>query len=395
MRPFVAACCCAAAIAVASWAQDPQILIETYTRNFRQAPDDDTRLGVVRDAVSLHVHGLGPFHETVVRYAVQKVDQLAADSQLQEMALLSVAAIGEDGYQPALSSVWELCRKTTSPEMRIAAFAALGRIGQRDARTASEMAALLDAQNRVFASGQSPEIQLVYALVRTLGEMGDSVALRALFTTRSLPYPAFVNEAANNALLSIHGGLQAALLRIIEGGMPPEKEAALILGLQSGSIDRDGRAAVAAAALKSGLALIAQDAETQAIAREMRTIAADALAGAKWPTALDLGLEHFGRAIAELGRGAVDNSYLIAAIRSIGASGRREAAERLTLYLELINSYAERRQPYDEKVLVTVIDTLGRMGDPVAFANLSYAKYMPYSTTVQNAVKQAIASLKW
>ncbi len=395
MRSFVAACLCAAAIAVASWAQDPQVLIETYTRNFRQAPDDDTRLNVVRDAVSLHVRGLGPFHETVVRYAAQRVDELAAESQLQEMTLLSVAAIGEDGYQPALAAVWDLCRRTTSPEIRIAAFAALGRIGQRDTRTASEMAALLDAQNRLAASGKPPEIQLVYALVRTLGEIGDPVALRALFTTRSLPYPAFVNDAANGALLSIRGDLQGALLRIIEVGAPPEKEAALILGLQSESLDGAGRAAVAAGGLKAGLALAAQDAETQTIAREIRAIAADALAGAKWPTALDLGLEHLGRAIAEVGRGAVDNSYLIRAIRALGASGRREAAERLTLYLELINSYAERRQPYDEKVLVTVVDTLGRMGDPIAFANLSYAKYMPYSTTVQNAVKQAIASLKW
>jgi hypothetical protein len=91
----------------------------------------------------------------------------------------------------------------------------------------------------------------------------------------------------------------------------------------------------------------------------------------------------------------VDRSYLIEAIRALATTGRREAAERLTLYLELINSYTEHRQPYDEQVLLSVIDTLGRLGDPIAFANLSYARYMPYGERVQSAVRQAIASLKW
>ena len=382
-------------LAVASWAQDPQILIETYTRNFQQASDAGTRLAAVRDAVSLRVRGLGAFYDVVVRYAVQEVGQLATDSRLQEMALLAIAAIGEESYQPALASVWDLCRKAPVAEIRIAALTTLARIGQHDSRTANEVAALLDAQNRLFAAGRMPESQLVYTLVRTLGEIGDPVGLRALFTTRSLPYPASVTEAANRALLSIGGDLQGALVRVIESGSPPEKEAALALGLQSASLDAGARAAVAAAALKAGLALITQDAGDQQTARGMRSSAVRALAAARWPQAIDLGLEHFGRAIGEFSRGVVDNSYLIEAIHALGASGRREAAERLTLYLELINSYAERRQPYDEQVLVALVDTLGRMGDPIAFANLSYAKYMPYSTTVQSAVKQAIASLKW
>ncbi len=395
MRSFAAACVCAAILAGIARAQDPQILVETYAGNFQRGATSETKLTVVRDAVSLRASGLGPFYHEVVRHVVREVDALSTDSRLQEMALLAIAEIGEESYKPALDSVWDLCRRAAAPEIRIAALATLARIGKGDPRTAGEMTALLDAQNRLVASGKRVDSQLALTLVRTLGEVADPIAARALFTARSLPYPPAVADAANEALLALDGDMRGTLVQIVESGTAAEKEAALVLALRSEALDRSGRAAVAAAALKTGLAAAPSDAEGQRIARQMRAAAVRALARDGWPQGVDLGLEHFGRAVAESGRGLVDSAYVVEAVRALGESGRHEAAERLALYLELVNSYAERRQPYDETVLLAVIDTLGRLGDPIAFANLSYAKYMPYSARVQAAIRQAVAALKW
>ena len=99
--------------------------------------------------------------------------------------------------------------------------------------------------------------------------------------------------------------------------------------------------------------------------------------------------------LLEFDRGVVPKGYALNAINALGSMGTHEAAERLSLHLELLNSYTEHSKVYDEQIVLSVLLNLMELGDKVAFPTLSYTQYLNYSDTIKKAAKDAIDNLKW
>jgi hypothetical protein len=49
----------------------------------------------------------------------------------------------------------------------------------------------------------------------------------------------------------------------------------------------------------------------------------------------------------------------------------------------------------DERLVLAVVESLGQLGDKVAFADLSFAQYLDYSERVKAAARRAIQQLAW
>ena len=86
-------------------------------------------------------------------------------------------------------------------------------------------------------------------------------------------------------------------------------------------------------------------------------------------------------------------SYLIKAIEALGSMKTHEAAKRLTLYLELVNSFTENGRIYDEQIVLAVIYALEHIGDRTASSALLYTRYLNYSKAVQKAAQDALQEL--
>jgi hypothetical protein len=155
------------------------------------------------------------------------------------------------------------------------------------------------------------------------------------------------------------------------------------------------RAEIAEIGLEVGMYTTTRDTDEQKIARDIRAMALKVLSDAKWLKASSLAIEHFGMSLVAFDRGVVSKSYLLEAIYGLGNMGTHESAERLTLYLELLNSYTEHGRVYDEQIVLAVLENLRLLGDKVAFANLSYTQYLNYSDVVKKAAQNAVDDLKW
>jgi hypothetical protein len=376
-------------------AQDVQVLTATFIRNFERAEDLDTRLAVVRDAVASKVAGMGAFYRGVIELVRRRAAETASDSRVREMAALALGRIAAERYGDARDAVWELFKAAPDPATRIDALRALEGTAAGDRQLVTAMAAYLDSQNRLFGTQSRPDPQIVLALIRALGAIRDPVAFRSLFAARVLGYSAEITAAADAALLATEGNLQELFAAIIRSGTAVERLDAFALAASSPRIDQSGKAELAEEALRAGLALSAPAAESRSVGRELRASAMAVLEAARWSRASPLAVEHFSTAALEYDRGQVDITYLIRAVNGLAAMGTHAAAERLTLYLELLNSYREYGKAYDELIVLAVIAGLGRLGDKVAFANLSYAQYLNYSDRVKRAARDAMNSLKW
>ncbi len=376
-------------------AQDVQVLTATFAKNFDRAEDLDTRVAVVRDAVASKVQGMGGFYRKVVEFVGGRAAETASESRIREMASLALGRIAEEKYPDARGAVWDLFKAAPDLSTRLLALRALEVTAAGDRQLVTAMAEYLDSQNRLFGTQSRPEPQVVLAMVKALGAIRDPVSFRALFAARVLGYSAEITAAADAALLATDGSLQDLFGAIIRSGTAVERRDAFVVAVSSPKIDQNGKATLAEEALRGGLALSAPAQESRSVGRELRASAMAVLEAARWSRATPLAIEHFSTAALEYDRGQVDIAYLIGAVNGLGAMRTHEAAERLTLYLELLNSYREHGKAYDEQIVLAVIAALKRLGDKVAFANLSYAQYLNYSDRVKQAARDAMISLKW
>jgi hypothetical protein len=377
------------------WPQDGQVLVDTYRRNFAQTSDPATKLNIVRRAAASDTAGMGEFYRTVLDHVLSNVGRLASESALQEMALIGIAEAGEEGYEETFPLLWALFMETPEPLMKTLVLQSLSPNLSSGSNINAEMARYLSRQNALASVSQPIDIQVTLAVIKALGTIGDPVAFEALFGARTAGYPRTLTEAADRALRSLEGDLSEHLAALIRAGTPQEKYEALVLAAGSEKIEDGEKAELAETALRVGLSLKSTSPNDQPILLEVRGLAADILGDLEAARFTPVLIAHFSETVVEYERQTVSAGFLVSAIEALGGMGTREAAQRLTLYLELLNSYRENGRVVDERVILAVVQSLGRLGENVAFADLSFAQYLDYSDRVKTAAKQAISDLKW
>ena len=128
--------------------------------------------------------------------------------------------------------------------------------------------------------------------------------------------------------------------------------------------------------------------------RELRYYAVRRLTSLKWSRAASEVIRHFDTTLLEYDRGLTSKENLLEAIECLGAMGTHEAAVRITLYLELLNSFVENGQVPDEQIAYAIVTNLGLLGDKIAFDYLLYTGYLDYPVSVKKAAKEALNNLK-
>jgi hypothetical protein len=253
----------------------------------------------------------------------------------------------------------------------------------------------VEGQNALAVSGKNPDYVILSACLQALGKLGDPSSFPILFSSMNLGYPERISAIARDALLALKGDFALMLQGVIKSGPVPEKKLALQMALSSDKLTEDQKAQLSEMALDIGLHSGAADASGKSILRDMRFIAAGAVAARKFSHATPLMVEHLDITIGEFDKGLVDRNHIIDAISGLGALATHEGAARLTQYLVLLNSYTEKGKPYDDQIVFAVIQNLGALADKVAFDDLMYTQYLGYSSAVKKAARAALDKLKW
>jgi hypothetical protein len=389
---IVAALCVAAC---AAQAQDAQKILDTFKRNFAIA-SLDVKIQILQDAAaSTSRPGLGPLFQQALEFVLDNETLLASDPRFRQLAAIAAEQVAAISFAPARDALWRLFQEDTDPGTRISAATALGAVGAGDPDVVEHLNRFLDAQNALFAAGKGSDAQVVPAILRALGRLGDPSSFPSVFTAMKVGYPAETTKVARESLLAIRGNLRELLAGVVKGGQPAEKMLALQMGVESDQLSDADKAALAEYALDVGLHTSVSDAPSRESLRQMRVLAAKTLRDRSWQRASPLLIEHLDMTIAEADRGLGGKGALLEAIASLGAIGTHEASVRLTQYLVLLNSYTEKNKGYDEQVVGAVIENLGRLADKVAFDDLMYTQYLDYSSTIKKAARAAIELLKW
>jgi hypothetical protein len=379
----------------AAQAQDAQKILDTFRRNFAIA-SLDVKIQILQDAsAGKNAADMGPLFQQAVDFVLDNASLIPTDARFSQLAAIGAEQIGVVAFMPGRYSLWKLFQANADSITLGKAADALGIVGVGDAEIIGDLNRYVDAQNTLTTSGKTPDFVVLSACLRSLGKLGDPSSFPILFSSMNVGYPERIAAIARDALLAIKGDFATMLLGVIKDRPLTEKKLALQMALGSDKLTDDQKAQISELALDIGLHSGASDAAGKTTLRDMRFMAAAALAARKWSHATPLMIEHLDITIGEFDKGLVDRNHLLDAISGLGALATHDAAVRLTQYLVLINSYTEKGKAYDDQVVFTVIQNLGSLGDKVAFDDLMYTQYLSYTTAVKKAARAALDKLKW
>ena len=373
-------------------AQEESGLLKTYQKSFARG-SLSTKVQVLQDAAKEDLQGMRPLYLQALQFYMNNSSIFENDATAIEMVKLSTTLIGKSGYKNAASELWKLFGATENTGVRVTVMNALGDLLDTEDTLVGKIERWVNERNSAFRSGAEVDTQVLAETVRTLGDIGASSSFPVLFAAAHIGYSERISEIAADALGRIKGDLTQRVVAVIRQGFAAEKLAALKWGMERENFSAEQKGSIATAALRAGLASSSNTAENSQL-RQLRYEAVRHLTELSWSEATPAVIEHFNRTVKEVDQGIADEAHLLEAVSCLGAMGTHEAAKRLALYLEVLNSYVENGRNINERVALSVIRNLGRIGDRVAFDHVLYTRYLDYSKAVKNAAQEVLQDLR-
>jgi hypothetical protein len=379
---------------VVASAQDSTALIDTYRRNFVRS-SLGTKLELLKDAAAYDTVNMGPLYDTAITFVLGNVYLLSADAVLRDMAVLSVNMIRKYKYGPASSSLWSLFNAYKDDMVRVPILQTLGEISVGDQKILGELNAFLDTQISLYKGGQKLDLAVLDTVIQSLGKLGDASSFPYLFAAYTANMNKSITDRAGIAMAALKGDYASFLMEVIRTHPPAQKAAALEAGLRGDALEPDKRAELSEAALSVGVSYQSVVQIEQAAIVALRASAARELAARGWQKASPLAIRHFYDFQLQFNRGQVSKSNFLESIALLGAMGTVEAAQTLSLYLQIINTETEQGKSFDEQIALAVVSNLGRLGDKTAFDYLLYIGYLQYPESVKKAARDSLQKLRW
>lgn len=115
----------------------------------------------------------------------------------------------------------------------------------------------------------------------------------------------------------------------------------------------------------------------------------------KWTRASGICLQYFQLAKKEYELSLITESDFTFVISSLSNIAPIDSVAPLNLYLEELNSQSEKGEQISSSIVLSVINSLGAIGDKSAFDTLLAVTYLNYPEEVLSAAREALAGLRW
>lgn len=119
------------------------------------------------------------------------------------------------------------------------------------------------------------------------------------------------------------------------------------------------------------------------------------LADNKWTRASDNVLSYFQITKSLYKINSIKDEDFTFVISSLSSITPLKAVSPLTSYLEELNGRKENGEEVSSSVILSLINTLGAIGDKAAFDSLLAVTYLSYEEAILSAARQALSGLRW
>ncbi|MFO8043430.1 MAG: hypothetical protein R6U25_09535 [Alkalispirochaeta sp.] len=369
--------------------------LESLQSSFDSA-NRSTKLEVLRTADGEDAETFGPLYVQALEYVINNAENLRSEQVMREIASIAVSRIAEGQYTAAADQVWRLFGLYEESSARIETAEVLAELvdPESDTDTVDAMNDWVLRQNNLSRGGTRIDLQVLTAVTETLGSLGSPSSFEALLDVILADYPDFLGDTARSALEDLDGDPAQMATEAVRNRDVDERLAPFAFFMEGDYLEESEKAEVAQIALEDALGLRPQSTELQQEVREIRFLATDVLRQTEYEPATGVLIRHFNETVLEYDRGRVVLGRVLDAVSALGATGSEAAAERLTEYLELLNTYTEIDRPSNTQLMLSVISNLERLDYSLSYdALFSVTLLDGYPSRVQDAAREAMNSV--
>ncbi len=250
------------------------------------------------------------------------------------------------------------------------------------------------AQSLLLKADENDE-NILYLTLEILGNFSSSSSFPVLFQAYSTSENEQIVNVAFSSLINLNSGYENYVRDLIENGTSREKYFTLRI-VQNNSKNSDFfKAEMSEKALSDTIISIGDVSVVDTYTIELQMTAIRELVRISWTRSADLITEFYLVAKKEFEAGVLNEENFSEIIYAFTALSSGNAGMHLAEYLEELNKQQEENSAYSESIVLTVIQSLGQLGDKVAFDALLYTTYLEYPENIILAARDALVTLKW
>ncbi len=373
-------------------AQDSSSSADQMIQRFEDA-SQQIKLRILRTTQEQDTEGMGPLYRTALQYVLTNVSNIDSDGELQEIAALAAQGVVETDHAPAALDLWRLFQNFRDTQARVQLLEALAAVDADNKRILPSLHDWMAARHNLKKSGTTIDERVMVSALETLGDYSDPSSFNLILEAILVQYSSNVTNTAESTLFSVAGEPVQAASQAIRQRDPADKLPALDYLLASEGLSDDQKSQIALTALQNALSIDPVDQGSRDALRQVRYTSAAWLRRTGYSEASSAMIRHFNQTFLDYDRGQIRKTWVLEAIAGLGAMGTEAAAERLTQFLDLLNTYTENDRAYDTQVVLAVIGNLESLGYPTAYNALFYASLLDYPGRVKEAARDAMSSL--
>lgn len=248
---------------------------------------------------------------------------------------------------------------------------------------------------KLFNTADEKHSTELLAAIKALSNFHDISSFYVLFNCYANWNNDDVVREAKQGLSGLASMYEKNIRELIDRGDVRTKRLALELVLQNSKNSDFFRAEISEKSLQNviqlgeDVSLINDDmiALQMAAIRELQRIS--------WTRSSDLVTQVFELAKKEYEHALLKDGQFIEIIYAFTRLASNKAGQGISDYLATLNKAKEDNKPYSKQVVLSVIQSLGLLGDKVAFDNLLYVTYQDYPEEIISAARDALVRLKW
>lgn len=250
-----------------------------------------------------------------------------------------------------------------------------------------------------YLTNCNPETEnraILIASLQTIGNIGDSDSFKILLSNAKKNEWQKYQAENENALGLLCVKAENELIEIIGSGNTAECRKIFDFAMKNQKNNQIFCAKISESVLSRAIYIYENSGSANEELISLQIDSFSVLRDLKWTRASATTIGFFDVAVKEFENSQMNENLFCLVVEGIAETSPIDGVSKLSSYLSKLNkSMEDEKSKVSEPVVLSLIKTLGAIGDKNAFDSLLAVTYYNYSDTVIAAARDALAKLKW
>lgn len=340
--------------------------------------------------------------ENALDFVLNNKEIIGNDRELDALAVATILSISNDYVSTLLSETQKFVlmnkyidlfsKYESSATVQTAVISKV--ISQKDILNYNDFTAILNSYISKNSLNQI-DSSVLKSILTAFEYIGNNQTFLILYTLWNNPKNINYSQNIENALVSLIPISMNEVLNIIHQKDINKITAIFNLAKNNTKISRNSACEIAENVLNESILLSDDSSKITDDYVKLQLSALEILSENNWTRASAIALSYFDFSKKLYSEKKLTDSDMQIVISSLSNIAPLNAVLPLSKYLEELNSKKEQNDEISSEIVLTVIKTLGAIGDKSAFDSLLAVTYLDYPESVLSAAREALAGLRW